>query len=98
MSPGPDCQFAFRQVFPETACHRAKENLIERVLVQIPNVAGSVIILAITGDGQIAINREIVLRFPGESPTGEALAFEPGRPFQVQLETLANYIAEDRKS
>ena len=58
-------------------------------------MSGAVVILAIAGDGEVAIDREIVLRFPGEGAAGEALAFEPRRPFIIQLEALAKDVADD---
>jgi len=59
-------------------CLRSKKNLLERVLVQVPHVTGSVIILAVAGDRQITVDSDIVIGFTGKGRAIETLATEPG--------------------
>jgi hypothetical protein len=80
---------------PESPGHGTKKHLLEAVFLEVANVAGSVVILAIAGNRLIAVDGEIVLRFTCQCAAGEPLAAEPDRPLQVKLDPLTNHIAKD---
>src|ERR1035437_8758465 len=58
-------------------------------------MAGAVVVLAIAGDRQIAVDGQVVIRLTPERPAVKPLAFEPGRPFEIPLQRFAQKVADD---
>ena len=87
--------FALGQFRAEALGNRAEINLLKSIFVQIADVARPIIVLAGAGDGEIAVDGEIVIGLAGEGLAIETLAFEASRPFHRGLEALAKVIADD---
>src|SRR6266478_4354010 len=71
-------QFSLCQFRPQMLGLGAEQNLLERILVQVPHVTRTIVILAVAGDRQIAVDGNIVFGFAGERRAIETLATEPG--------------------
>src|SRR5207249_3241786 len=89
-----DRQLAPGQLRAEVLRLRAKKHLRERILVQVADVAGAIVVLAIARDCEVAIDGDIVLRLARERRAMKALPAQTRRPFQIMLEALANNVAD----
>jgi hypothetical protein len=58
-------------------------------------MTGAVVILAVARNSLVAIDSEIIFGFASERPARETLTTKPRRPLNVNLERLANPIADD---
>ena len=79
---GHNRQLPFGQLLAEAPGHGAEEHFRERILVQIAQMAGAVVVLATARDRQIAVDGQVVFRLAPQRPAIEPLPFEPGRPLQ----------------
>src|SRR5215472_1175152 len=57
-------------------------------------MARTIIILAIAGDSQVAIDSNVVFGLARQGGAIEPLPSEPRGPFQVQFQALANYVTD----
>ncbi len=58
-----DGKSASGQLLAEFPRHGSEVDLLKGLFVQVPQVPGAVVVLTIAGEGQVAVNRQVVFRF-----------------------------------
>jgi len=74
---------------------QGRKDLLEAVVLEIADVTGPIVILAIARNRLVAIDGEVVIGFSRQRPASEALPAQPRRPFQIEFPSFANHVADD---
>src|SRR6185437_9329471 len=95
MCAGADRQLSLRERFPHALRLRAKEHVLETLLVQVPQVARTVVIMAIARQRAVAIDCDVVFGKAGKRAAIKHLAAQFRAPLVFPSENPTGEITEN---